>query len=345
MKNDIKKCVILLSGGVDSSFSAYTLKNEGYTLHGVYLKLHALEHYHEQNIKNASRVCIELDIPFTILELQDEFKKVVYDYFVESYLVGITPNPCVVCNPNIKFKKSLEFADSIGFEAVVSGHYVKSDGEFLYKARDQSKDQSYFLYALPKEFLKRIIFPVGERIKAEIKERALQIPLLAEIASQRESQEVCFVENEYTDILKNHANIDTEGSVYDESGAAVGSHKGFAHYTIGKRKGFTVKGAHEPHYVLSIDAQKNTITVGSKEALAKSVIVAKSLNLFVDKMEFNAQIKPRYRSEPKSAHIKIDDGVATIGLIEPFFGIANGQSVVFYDGDKLLGGGVIVESF
>jgi len=342
-----KERVLLgMSGGIDSTVSALLLKDMGYEVIGVYMKLHDREAYHTKNIMNAKKVAKYLDIPLYVHNLQDKFKKEVYDYFVDSYIKGFTPNPCVVCNRLIKFGAFVDFAKSLEIPKVATGHYARSDGEFIYKAIDESKDQSYFLAEIKKEVIPSIIFPLGDWLKEDVKEYAKKIPILKEIAYQKESSEICFVENSYMDILKRHTQINKKGIVRNIKGEVVGEHNGYMFYTIGKRRGFIVRGAHEPNYVISIDPKKNELIVGPKKELAVRKILLKNINLFIDEKSFNANVKVRYRTKDIKAKVKIErSNRGIIYLKEPAFGVARGQFAVFYDGDKLLGGGEILKSF
>ncbi len=338
-----QKVLLGLSGGVDSTVTAILLQKEGYEVEGVYMKLHEKEGYHETNFAKAQRVADYLGIKIHFLDLSEAFKNEVYDYFVESYKKGLTPNPCVMCNRTIKFGKMIEFADSIGAELVSTGHYVKCDGKFISMAKDKSKDQSYFLCEIKKEVLPRLIFPLGEWFKEDVKAFAADIDLLQDIATQKESSEICFVENDYTEILEKHMNIDLEGETVDTEGNVVGNHKGYMHYTIGKRRGFFVNGAHDPHYVVAIKAESNQIVVGTREKLEVHEFEVKQINLFESLSEFDCDVKVRYRTTAVPAHVRIDlDGErATVILKEPVFGLAKEQIAAFYDGERLLGGGVI----
>lgn len=339
----IKKVLVGLSGGVDSTVAAILLQKEGYHVEGVHMVMHNLQHLNDANIAKAQKVADSLGIKLHIYNIEDSFKESVYDYFVQSYQKGLTPNPCVVCNRTIKFGRMVEFADSLGIEYVATGHYIQSRDGFLYKGVDASKDQSYFLAEVKKEVLQRVLFPLGTWIKDDVKEYAKNIAILQEIATQSESSEICFVENSYVDILQKHINTETPGVVKNSSGDIIGHHKGFMHYTIGKRRGFFVKGAHDPHYVTGIDAQNNTIIVGKKEELAKKSIVISNINLFIDASEFDANVKVRYRTVGVDAKVKIDDTIGLVELQEPVFGVAKGQFAVFYENDKLLGGGEIID--
>lgn len=337
-----KKVLVGLSGGVDSSMSAMMLQKMGYEVEGVYMKLHSVsEDYHKQNLEAVAKVANFLGIKYHILDIEDTFKQQVYDYFVQSYRDGITPNPCVVCNRLIKFGAMVDFARSLGMDKVATGHYAKTDGKFIYCADDQSKDQSYFLAQVDKNVIPMLIFPMSNYKKEEIISMASKMPSFKTIAQKKESQEICFVPTVYTDILSQYYNTDIEGDVIKD-GKVVGKHKGYMHYTIGKRRGFSVHGAHDPHFVLSTNPKDNTITVGTKEQLAVNSVILSSLNMFIDDLEFDAVVKLRYRSSGVPCHVVIKDSKAEVTLKEPVYGVAMGQYGVFYMGDKVVGSGEIL---
>ncbi len=339
----MKERVLLgMSGGVDSTVTAVLLQEDGYEVVGVYMKLHDNDSYHKENFGRVQRVAEYLDIEVHYHDLSAKFKDEVYDYFVEGYKAGITPNPCVMCNRTIKFGAMIEFADTLGIDKVSTGHYLRKDENFIYKAIDESKDQSYFLAEVKKEVISRLLFPLGDWIKDDVKAYAANIDVLKEFATQKESSEICFVENDYTEILEKHMNIDHEGEVLDTDGKIVGKHKGYMHYTIGKRRGFTVDGAHDPHYVVSLDPDANRIVVGTHEKLSESEFSIKQINLFEDLTDFVCELKVRYRTRAISARVIIDGDTGKVVLESPVFGLAKGQFAVFYDGDRLLGGGMIV---
>lgn len=337
-----QKVVVGLSGGIDSSMTALLLQKEGYEVEGIYMKLHnAIEGYHEKNIEHIEKVANFLGIKYYVLDFTKEFEKEVYDYFVQDYMDGNTPNPCVKCNRTIKFGALYNEAMKLGADFLATGHYAKTDGEFIYKADDLSKDQSYFLGQVQKEVLPKLIFPMSKYTKEYIRNEAMKIPQLVEIANKKDSQEICFVDTVYTDILKKHISIDKEGKTLDKDGNEVGHHKGYMHYTIGKRRGFYVHGAHEPHFVLSVDKNSNTITVGKKSDLAIYDVEIEHLNMFIEDKHFECDVKLRFRSQTVKCEVFIDKDKATIKLKEPVFGVATGQTAVFYDEDKVLGSGWI----
>ncbi|MDR2905358.1 MAG: tRNA 2-thiouridine(34) synthase MnmA [Helicobacteraceae bacterium] len=340
----VKRVLVAMSGGVDSSMSCKLLMEQGYEVAGAYMKLHDRDASHEANIASASRVAEFLGIEFRVLDKREEFLARVYTPFINEYKAGRTPNPCVLCNRNLKFGAFLDYVIANGFDFAATGHYIRNDGEFFYESLDKSKDQSYFLFNVKKEALKRLIFPLGNMVKKDVKSIAANIPELKFLADRKESSEICFVENDYTEILARHFPINALGETLDLEGNVIGDHKGYMNYTIGKRRGFYAKGAKKAMYVKEIIPEKNQIVVTTKENIFQSEFFVKDINLFFTPQNdvFETEVKVRYRNEKKPAKAQLlGENRAKIVLRDPEFAIAGGQAAVFYENDKLLGGGFI----
>ena len=355
-KNKIKVAVGL-SGGVDSSVAAALLQKEGYAVCGITMEIYdgsidlqaSAKHAcygpgEKEDVESAATICEKLKIPFQTIDLRQEYKNQVIDYFRNEYLQGKTPNPCVVCNQKLKFGFLLEKARQSGldFDYFATGHYariVKADKRFLLKrAADRSKDQTYFLYGLRPQQLKHTLFPLGDHTKEQVRGMARSIGL--ETADREESQD--FIDGGDYSILFAQDEIKA-GEIVDEHGKVLGEHRGIIHYTIGQRRGLGI-ASHQPLYVSGIDAANNRLVVSHQEQLSKG-LVATGLNLIaVERIDQPLEARVKIRLRHKEADAKIyppDDNQTKIIFKEPQLSVTPGQSAVIYSEDTVVGGGII----
>mgnify|MGYP001158669598 FL=1 len=351
--------VVAMSGGVDSSTVAAMMKNDGYNVIGITLKLYndtkenikSKQCCAGQDIMDAKRVADKLKIEHKILYYQNKFKEGVIDNFIDSYLNGETPIPCVQCNQTVKFTDLFEEAKKLKADALVTGHYVKSitegDNTEMYRGIDANRDQSYFLFNTTKDQLNFLRFPLGNLLKNETREIARKLDL--NVADKPDSQDICFVPNgDYASVIeKFRPNSFNKGNIKNMKNKVIGVHDGIINYTIGQRKGIGISDE-KPLYVVKIIADKNEIIVGAKEHLAKTQINLKDLNIITnDKDDFKKELFVKVRSTGKliKAKININNTSANVNLLEEEHGIAPGQACVFYSennlGYKVLGGGWI----
>ena len=352
--------VVAMSGGVDSSTVAGMMKKEGYNVIGITLKIYddgkevasSKQCCSGQDIMDAKRVAHKLDIEHKILYYQNKFKQGVIDNFVESYLKGETPIPCVQCNQTVKFKDLFEVSKDLKADALITGHYVKSITSGMetnmYRAIDENRDQSYFLFNTTREQLNYLRFPLGGMLKDETRSIAKKLEL--NVADKPDSQDICFVPNgDYASVIRKfRPDSFKKGNIKDINGKVIGVHDGIINFTIGQRKGIKVSDV-EPLYVLKINSDKNEIIVGPREKLGKKNININNLNLLVHESELSKQILVKVRSTGKLLEAKVDlknDNSAEVNLKDFEDGILPGQACVFYDldqqGHKVLGGGWIV---
>ncbi len=352
--------VVAMSGGVDSSTVAGIMKRDGYNVIGITLKLYddgkevasSKQCCSGQDIMDAKRVAHKLGIEHKILYYQDKFKQGVIDNFVDSYLKGETPIPCVQCNQTVKFKDLFEVSKDLKADALITGHYVKSitfgNETNMYRAIDENRDQSYFLFNTTREQLNYIRFPLGGMLKDETRLIAKKLDL--NVADKPDSQDICFVPNgDYASVIRKfRPDSFKKGNIKDLEGKVIGVHDGIINFTIGQRKGIKVSDK-EPLYVLKIDSQKNEIIVGPREKLGKKNIYINNINLLVNKGDLNKDILVKVRSTGKLLNAKINlkqNNSAEVNLKKFEDGISPGQACVFYDldkqGHKVLGGGWIV---
>ena len=356
------KVVVAMSGGVDSSVVAALMKEEGYNVTGITLKLYddakqsnnGRQCCAGQDIIDAKRVSEKLNIDHKILFYQKKFKTEVVDSFIDSYVAGETPIPCVQCNQTVKFRDLFNYSKELKADALVTGHYVtriKNNGQAsMYRAKDQSRDQSYFLFSTSKEQLDFLRFPLGEIEKSET--RLLAQKLNLNVADKPDSQDICFVPNgDYSSVIKKfRPESFKQGKILNLEGKVIGDHDGIINYTIGQRKGIKISNE-IPLYVLNINAEDNTIIVGPKESLKIKAIKLRNLNILASKNEFNNLIKIKVRSTGRllKAKVKIESNNATVEILDDETGVSPGQACVFYNkdnyGDKVLGGGWIDKTY
>ncbi len=351
--------VVAMSGGVDSSTVAGMMKKDGFNVIGITLKLYddgkevteSKQCCSGQDIMDAKRVAHKLGIEHKILYYQNKFKQGVIDNFVDSYLKGETPIPCVQCNQTVKFKDLFEVSKDLKADALITGHYVKSvtsgNQTNMYRAIDENRDQSYFLFNTTREQLNYLRFPLGGMLKDETREIAKKLQL--NVADKPDSQDICFVPSgDYASVIeKFRPDSFKKGNIKDLNGKVVGVHDGIINFTIGQRKGIKVSDK-DALYVIKIDAEKNEIIVGPREQLGKKMISLNRLNLLSDKKDFEKEILVKVRSTGKLLKAKINfknNNEALVELEIPEDGISPGQACVFYSKDslgfKVLGGGWI----
>jgi len=355
------KVVVAMSGGVDSSTVAGIMKKQGYKVIGITLKLYDESKSPSkkrqccagQDILDAKRVSQKLNIDHKILYYQKKFKENVIDSFVNSYISGETPIPCVQCNQTVKFTDLFAYAKEMKADALITGHYVnrieKNGHAEMYRANDLSKDQSYFLFNTTQEQLNFLRFPLGKMNKEETREVALELKL--NVANKPESQDICFVPNgDYASVIEKYKPESfKKGNILDTTGNIIGKHDGIINFTIGQRKGIKISHK-EPLYVVNINSKKNEVIVGDKKSLAIKKIFLRDLNILDEEKLTNENLFIKVRSTGRliKSKIKLVNNKAEVSLKELETGISPGQACVFYSknkfGDKILGGGWIAST-
>lgn len=357
-----QRVAVAMSGGIDSSITALLLQEQGYDLTGVTLRLwdYLSEGCEEKEtgccsmdaIMEARAFCNKLGITHHIVDIREGFKSTVVQNFIDEYIAGRTPNPCVFCNPAIKWEKVLEKADAEGCEFIATGHYANIKEEngrwFVSKADDDSKDQTYVLWKLTQEQLKRTLFPLGSLRKSEIKQIA-EDKGYVRLAKKKESQEVCFIpDNDYRGFLKNRIpDLEKQvsgGRFVYKDGKYLGTHNGYPFYTIGQRKGLQI-ALGKPAYVIDIDKATNTVTLGEKEdLLTNEVRVGEWIGQKYETVPIGKELmlKIRYNTKPSPCVVtSIENGIIQVKMSEAVSAVTPGQSAVFYEGGDVVGGGLI----
>ena len=348
----MSKVLIAMSGGVDSSAAAHLILSSGYEAIGATMVvtkgLFGNPDDLSEDAKMAAKICERLGIDHTMVDLCKDFKKHVVNDFINRYLEGKTPNPCIVCNKNIKFGALLNEGLRLGCDQIATGHYVKVEqdgsGRFLLKtALDASKDQSYMLWMLSQDQLSRCIFPLGSLTKPEVRELAGELAF--ENASQKDSQDVCFIpDGDYASFISHYADTSKIGNYVDMQGNVLGKHKGIIHYTVGQRKGLGI-ALGQPMFVHSKNALTGDVVLCKNEELFSKALTASGVNLIAcDSINTPIKVlaKTRYHQKPVSATVvQIEKDKIRVDFDEPVRAISPGQSVVLYDGDVVVGGGFI----
>jgi tRNA-specific 2-thiouridylase len=344
------KVIVGMSGGVDSSMAAYLLKKQGYEVEGLSLILFETRGRKDpksccslEAINDAAETAARIGISHRVINARDAFIEKVIEPFVLGYKRGITPNPCILCNRHIKFPVLLGEADASGAGFVATGHYARVGEGLLKTGVDGSKDQSYVLYALRKEEISRLILPLGDFLKTDVRKMARESGL--PVFGRPESQEICFIAGkDYTPVIKELSPESVvPGHIINEEGKIIGAHKGIYAYTIGQRKGLGISSPY-PLYVTKIDAGDNSVHVGRREAAMRREFEVFDLNWFIYKKDdFRAAVKVRSMMKAAPALIKIAKDCVRVIFDKPEWAPAPGQSAVFYEGDKVIGGGIIGE--
>ncbi|MCQ2959075.1 MAG: tRNA 2-thiouridine(34) synthase MnmA [Bacteroidales bacterium] len=352
-----QKIAVAMSGGIDSSITALLLQEQGFDIVGITLQLWDSGEIQtgccsSKSVDEARKFAEKIGVPHYVVDVKDEFKACVVRNFVDEYMNARTPNPCVVCNPNVKWKCILQKAEELGCEKIATGHYAQISCEngryFVTRGVDLTKDQSYVMWKLSQEQLSKTLFPLGKYKKSEIKEMAQKYGFV-ELVQKSESQEICFIpDDDYRGFLRSYVkDIDSvvkKGIFISTEGKKLGEHAGFPFYTIGQRKGLGI-ALGVPAYVQSIDKEKNTITIGYRDDLLTNEVIVSNLH-FSKHESFesvsNLSVKIRYNTQSAPCSVeKMNDGLYKLTFSTPVWAVTPGQSAVFYEGEDVVAGGII----
>lgn len=338
----MEKIVLAISGGVDSAVAVHLLQKAGYEVYGYTFLCGDDEEKKQQTAEDAAKVAKHFGISHFVEDISAEFETTVIDYFCNAYGQAKTPNPCVFCNKTVKFPKVLAYADSMGIEKVATGHYVRMVDGMLRKGVDSKKDQSYFLCLLPKAYYPRLVFPLGDYLKSQIREIAAELGL--ECAEKGDSQEICFIpDDDYkTFLMQKRPETIVAGDFADKDGKILGKHKGLPFYTVGQRRGIGLAFG-TPKYVTALDGIGNRVIIGDAEDLYAAECTVINPNFIEENGEdLNCDVKIRYLSQPVPAEVMPgENGIRLLRFAEPQKSVTPGQFAVFYRDDILLGGGEI----
>ncbi|MBQ7810478.1 MAG: tRNA 2-thiouridine(34) synthase MnmA [Clostridia bacterium] len=345
-----KKVLVAVSGGVDSGAAVYLLQKAGYQVSAIMLRLYDKTDENgniiETEVNSARQLSEDLGIEFIYADYREEFKKDVIENFVKSYIDGKTPNPCVECNRSVKFRYVFDYAEKNGFDFIATGHYARvlndTQSFYLCKAKDTKKDQSYVLYNLTQSQLSKLLLPLGEYSKEEVRGFAKAAGL--KNYNKADSQDICFINGDYYDFIKEYTGETfPEGSFIDKDGNILGTHKGIIRYTIGQRKGLGLS-FDSPRFVVSKNPLNNTVTLGKSEELFHDTVLAERVNIlcneFKDEIRCEAMVRYNQKPQPATAYL-LEDNTLKVVFDAPQRAPSPGQSLVLYKDERLIGGGII----